>query len=200
MNLQQGAHISGEIQMAIKHLSRAELEAGLAHIQQSPQDGGVLEMIVRRPSSDEREVLHEGELDTAVGLVGDNWQVRGSKATKDGTAHPEAQLTLMNSRTADLVAQSRDRWPLAGDQLYVDFDLSETNLPPGTRLEIGEAVVEVTALPHTGCKKFVARFGLDAVKFVNTEQGKQLHLRGIYTKVIQSGTIRMGDPITKMQS
>ncbi len=184
--------------MPIKHLTMEELEAGLDDIQQAPKDGGVLEMIVRRPSTDERELLHEGELDTAVGLVGDNWQARGSKSMPDGSANPDAQLTLMSCRAADLVAQSRDRWALAGDQLYVDFDLSEDNIPPGTRLEIGEAVVEVTALPHTGCQKFVARFGKDAMKFVNSPQGKQLHLRGINTKIVQSGTIRIGDPITKV--
>jgi hypothetical protein len=184
--------------MMIKHLTMDELEAGLAYIRQSPQDGGVLEMIVRRPFTDEREQIIEGVLDTAVGLIGDNWQARGSKKTPDGSAHPDMQLTLMNSRAADLMAQSRDRWPLAGDQLYVDFDLSETNIPPGTRLEIGEAVVEVTAVPHTGCQKFVARFGPDAVKFVNSPQGKLHHLRGINAKIIQSGTIRLGDPITKM--
>ena len=184
--------------MTIKHLAMEELEAGLDHIRQSPKDEGVLEMIVRRPSIDERELLHEGDLDTAVGLVGDNWQARGSKSTPDGSAHPEAQLTLMNSRAADLVAQSLDRWALAGDQLYVDFDLSEENIPPGTRLAIGTAVVEVPAKPHTGCQKFVARFGKDAMKFVNSPVGKQLHLRGINTKVIQPGTIRIGDTITKL--
>ncbi|WP_420627737.1 MOSC domain-containing protein [Candidatus Leptofilum sp.] len=184
--------------MATKHLTMAELEAGLDHIRQSPQDDGVLEMIVRRPSTDERELLEVGELDTAVGLVGDNWQTRGSKSTPDGSANPNAQLTLMNSRAADLVAQSRDRWALAGDQLYIDFDLSEENIPPGTQLQIGDAIVEVTAQPHTGCKKFVTRYGMDAVKFVNSPTGKQLHLRGINTKVIQSGTIHAGASITKM--
>ena len=184
--------------MTIPHLTTTELEAGLDHIRQSPKEGGRLEMIVRRPFTDERELLDEGELDTAVGLVGDNWQTRGSKSMPDGSANPNAQLTLMNSRAAALVSQSRDRWPLAGDQLYVDFDLSEANIPPGTRLEIGEAVVEVTALPHTGCQKFVARFGKDAMKFVNTGEGKQLHLRGINTKVVQPGTIRIGDTITKL--
>ncbi|MBK8901250.1 MAG: MOSC domain-containing protein [Anaerolineaceae bacterium] len=183
--------------MTIKHLTMAELEAGLEHIRQSPQDGGVLELIVRRPFTDERELLHEGVLDTAVGLVGDNWQARGSNSMPDGTANPEAQLTLMNCRAADLVAQSRDRWPLAGDQLYVDFDLSAENIPPGTRLEIGQAIVEVTAKPHTGCQKFVARFGKDAMKFVNSPIGKQLHLRGINTRVVQPGTIRIGDTVTK---
>ena len=184
--------------MTITHLTMAELEAGLDHIRQSPQDSGVLELIVRRPLTDERELLHEGMLDTAVGLVGDNWQARGSKSMPDGSANLDAQLTLMNSRAADLVAQSRDRWPLAGDQLYVDFDLSADNIPPGTRLEIGEAGVEVTPQPHTGCQKFVARFGKDAMKFVNSAVGKQLHLRGINTRVVQPGTIRIGDPVTKI--
>ena len=182
--------------IAAKQLTMTELEAGLDHIRLSPHVIGVLAMIVRRPSTDAREVLESGELDTAVGLVGDNWQPRGSRHTPDGSANPEAQLTLMNSRVAALVAQSSDRWALAGDQLYVDFDLSAENLPPGTQLAVGNAVVE--AVPHTGCKKFVARFGLDAMKFVNSAVGKQLHLRGINAKVVQPGTIRQGDAISKL--
>jgi len=143
----------------IKHLTKAELEAGLAEIRQSPKDEGVLEMIVRRPQSGEREVLAVGELDLIEGLVGDNWRTRGSSLTADGSAHPEMQLNVMNSRVIALVAQNKGRWHLAGDQLFIDLDLSAENLPPGSRLAIGSAVIEVTAPPHTGCQKFVERFG-----------------------------------------
>ena len=182
----------------VKHLTTAELEAGLDEIRRAPKDDGVLELIVRRPTVDAREVLDVGELDLDVGLVGDNWRARGSSATPDGSAHPEMQLNIMNVRSTMLVAQSKERWPLAGDQLYVDMDLSEANLPPGTRLAIGDAVVEVTPVPHNGCKKFVARFGLDAMKFVNSPVGKELHLRGINAKVVQPGTIRVGDVVRKI--
>jgi hypothetical protein len=183
----------------VKQLTMAELEEGLPFVRQSPQDAGVLEMIVRRPFTDERELLQSGELDLAIGLVGDNWQARGSKRTPDGSAHPEMQLNMMNARILDLVAQDRSRWQLAGDQLIVDMDLSVENLPAGTQLSIGSAVVEVTAVPHTGCKKFVARFGQDAVKFVNSPLGKQLRLRGLNAKVIQPGTIRQGDVVQKIR-
>ena len=182
----------------IKHLTMAELETGLDEIRQSPKDEGVLEMIVRRPRTDEREVLAEGELDLIQGLVGDNWRTRGSSDTADGSSHPDMQLNIMNSRVIALVAQNKERWPLAGDQLYIDLDLSAENLPPGTRLAVGSSVIEVTAQPHTGCKKFVARFGLDAMKFVNSSVGQQLHLRGINAKVVQPGLVRVGDIVKKI--
>jgi hypothetical protein len=182
----------------VTHLGPEELEAGLEAIRNSPKDSGALEMIVRRPETDNRELLEEGRLDPAQGLVGDNWLARGSKATDDGSAHPEMQLNIMNARAAALVAQDRNRWALAGDQLYIDLNLSDANLPPGTRLQLGEAVIEVTAEPHAGCKKFMARFGLDALKFVNSPVGKELNLRGINAKVITAGTIRTGDLATKL--
>ena len=181
----------------VKHLTIEELEAGLATIRQSPQDNGVLELIVRRPQVGGREVLAEGELDLLQGLVGDNWGMRGSLRTPDGSSHPDMQLNVMNSRVIALVARVRGRWPLAGDQLYIDLDLSADNLPPGTRLALGSAVIEVTAVPHTGCKKFVSRFGPEAAKFVNSPVGRQLHLRGINAKVVQPGTIRVGDVARK---
>jgi autotransporter translocation and assembly factor TamB len=174
----------------------AELEAGLDHIRQSPADNGSLMMIVRRPRVDERELLTEARLDCDEGLVGDNWRTKGSQSTADGSAHPDMQLTIMNSRVIDLVAQGKERWPLAGDQLYVDLDLSDANLPAGTRLAIGSAAVEVTAVPHTGCQKFKSRFGRDAMKFVN--QTKELHYRGINAKVVEPGTIRVGDCVRKL--
>ena len=181
-----------------RHLTTAELEAGLEHIRQSPHDQGTLKLIVRRPAVDAREVLDVGHLDAVTGLVGDTWQVRGSSRTEDGAAHPDMQLNIMNARTIALLAQEPARWPLAGDQLYVDLDLSEENLPPGTRLAIGSAVIEVTAQPHTGCKKFMARFGVDAHKFVNSPTGRALHLRGVNAKVVQSGEIHTGDAVRKL--
>lgn len=182
----------------ITHLTTTELEAGLDHVRQAPKDGGRLEMIVRRPRIDGREVLEEGELDLEMGLVGDTWLERGSSRTADGSAHPDMQLNVINARLLDLVAQDKARWQLAGDQLIVDFDLSEENIPPGTQLAIGSAVIEVTAQPHTGCQKFVARFGKEAMLFVNSPVGKQLHLRGINARVVQPGTIRRGDAVRKV--
>ena len=181
-----------------EYLTMAELEAGLDEVRRSPRDEGILEMIVCRPRIDAREVLAEGELHPLEGLMGDSWRTRGSSRTADGSAHPEMQLNVMNSRVIALVAQSRDRWPLAGDQLYLDLDLSEENLPPGTRLALGTAVIEVTAQPHTGCKKFVARFGSEAMKFVNSGVGRQLCLRGINAKVVEPGVIRVGQVAKKL--
>jgi len=182
----------------IAHLTMAELEAGLTTIRESPADGGRVELIVRRPQVDTREVLEIGELDLDEGLVGDTWRVRGSSRTADGSAHPDMQLNIMNARVIALVAQELERWPLAGDQLFLDMDLSAENLPPGTRLAIGTAVIEVTPQPHNGCAKFVERFGLDAMKFVNSPVGKQLHLRGINAKVVRPGSFHVGDRATKL--
>ena len=174
-----------------------ELLAALDQIKRSPADNGTLDMIVRRPAIDTREVLNEGRLDEAEGLVGDNWKSKPSSRTPDRSPHPDMQLNLMNSRVIELLAGSRERWALAGDQLYVDLDLSAANLPPATRLTIGSAVIEVTSQPHTGCDKFVARFGLDAMKFVNSADGRRLNLRGINARVVVAGIIRIGDRVRK---
>ena len=182
----------------VKHLAMEALTAGLDNIHQSPKATGVLELIVRRPQTETREVLDVGELDLAEGLVGDNWQRRGSSQTADGSAHPDMQLTVTNARLMALVAQEKQHWPLAGDQLYIDFDLSVDNVPPGTRLSLGAAVIQITEPPHTGCKKFAARFGLDALKFISSPVGKQLQLRGVNAKVIRPGAIRVGDAVKKL--
>jgi len=182
----------------VKPLTMAALEAGLDTIRQSPNDAGVLALIVRRPQMGAREVLAEGELALGEGLVGDNWSTRGSSRTADGSAHPNMQLTIMNARVIALVAQEKERWPLAGDQLFIDLDLSPDNVPPGTRLSLGSAAIEVTDQPHTGCHKFVSRFGQDALNFINSPVGKQLQLRGINAKVMQPGVIRVGDVVKKM--
>jgi hypothetical protein len=177
------------------HRTTEELEAGLPDIAASPIGTGRLELIVRRPSLGEREVLDVGQLALEVGLVGDTWRERPSTRTADRSPHPEMQLNVMNVRAATLVAASSDRVPLAGDQLYVDLHLGTEELPAGTRLRVGDAVIEVTAIPHRGCAKFTRRFGLDAMRFVNSDAGQRLNLRGINAKVVVPGTIRAGDAI-----
>jgi MOSC domain-containing protein YiiM len=180
----------------IAYATPSELEAGLDDVRAAPQDEGTLELIVVRPVVDEREVPDAAELDVDQGVVGDRWLAFGRSGGRP--ANPKAQVTLMSSRAAALVAGDRERWPLAGDQLYVDLDLSDENLPPGSRLSLGSAVLEVTDEPHTGCKKFTARFGLDAMAFVNSPVGRALNLRGINARVVESGSVRVGDAVTKL--
>ncbi|MDG2025904.1 MAG: hypothetical protein P8J50_02240 [Acidimicrobiales bacterium] len=181
----------------MEHLTTADLEAALDHIRASPAEG-TIELIVQRPATEERVVLEEAELNTEEGLAGDNWNQRGSKRTEDGGPDPDMQLNIMNSRILALIAQSPERMQLAGDQLIVDMDLSDVNLPTWTKLAIGEAVIEITDQPHTGCAKFSARFGTEAHRFVNSDVGKELKLRGINARVVTAGTIRQGDVIRKL--
>jgi MOSC domain-containing protein YiiM len=182
-----------------RHLTTEELEAGLDEIRRAPTDEGTVELIVRRPAEGERDVLQEGVLDLDGGLVGDRWSAHRSSKTPDGSPNRETQVTLMNARVVDLVAAGeRERWALAGDQLYVDLDISEANLPAGTRLGLGSAVIEVTPEPHTGCVKFASRFGNDAHRFVNTKQHRHLRLRGLNARVVEPGTVSAGDTIRKL--
>jgi len=177
------------------HRSPEDLAAGLDHVRLAPQDAGPLELVVVRPSPGERDVLQTAIVDPALGIQGDSWTERGSSRTPDGGPNPDAQITVMNSRAADLVAGSRERWALAGDQLYADLDVSVTNLPTGTRLLIGDAVLEVTAAPHTGCSQFKERFGVEALRLTATPDGRELRLRGINTRVLAGGQIRPGDTV-----
>ena len=171
-----------------------QLEAGLAHVLESPSDLGMVELVVRRPAEGEREILEEGVLDLEQGLVGDRWRPHVG-GDDDGKS---AQITLMNARVVDLVAGERERWPLAGDQLYVDLDLRHENLPPGTRLEVGSAILEVSGLPHTGCAKFTSRFGSAATRFINAKHNREFRLRGMNARIVTPGTVRPGDTIRKL--
>lgn len=177
------------------HRTTAELEAMLDRIFDAPKDSGPIEMIVRRPGENQREVIESGELTTDGGLIGDSWIDR---VDDNGEPRMAAQLTLMNSRVTDAVAVTRDRWPLAGDQIYVDMDLSQENLPPGSRIEIGDAVVEISEVPHTGCSKFAGRFGKEALRFANVGVGRENRFRGVNAFVVESGRFQVGDKITKI--
>ena len=181
-----------------RHRSTAELEAALGHIREAPADGGTIELIVRRPAEDAREVLEEAEISHAQGIAGDTWDQRGSPTSPDGGPHPDAQITIMSSRAAAAVIGPVERWPLAGDQIYADLDISHSTLAAGTQLRLGDAILEVTAKPHRGCAKFAARFGRDALRFVNTGEGQALRMRGVNCRVVQPGTVRAGDTITRL--
>jgi hypothetical protein len=178
------------------HRTPEELLAGVDHVRESPRDAGLLELVVVRPAKYERRVLDTATLDLELGVLGDTWIERGSTRTADGGPNPEAQVTVMNARAVALVAGTRERWPLAGDQLYVDLDLSTENLPTGTLLQIGEAQLEVTAAPHTGCAQFKDRFGVEALRLTATPDGRFLRLRGINTRVVRGGDVRPGDTVT----
>ena len=180
------------------HRSTAELEAALPHIREAPGSTGTIELIVRRPAEDAREVLDVAEINDAEGIAGDTWNQRSSPTSADGGPHPDAQITIMSARAAAAVIGPMERWPLAGDQIYADLDISHETLAAGTQLRLGDAILEVTAKPHRGCAKFAARFGRDALRFVNTGEGRDLRMRGVNCRVVQPGTVRSGDPITRL--
>ena len=182
----------------MEHLSRQRLESGLGKIRESPADRGRVILVVRRPAAGVRELADEAMLDTVTGLAGDNWLTRGSSRT-GGPADPERQVTVMNARAAELVAGGTDRMPLAGDQIYVDLDLSVGNLPAGSLLAVGQAVLQVSDAPHLGCAKFAGRFGAEAMRFVNSRLGRQLRLRGMNAQVVLPGLVRPGDVVTRRQ-
>ena len=181
-----------------QHPSLIELEAGLAEVRRSPAQAGVIVRIVRRPEPERREIVEAAVLDVDEGMVGDCWRVRGSKRMPDGSADREAQITMMNSRFAELVVGGPEGWEWAGDQLYVDLDLGVENLPPGTRLAVGSAVLEVSEIPHTGCLKFSGRFGPDALRAVSSPDGRALRLRGVNTRIVEGGEVRVGDPVRRL--
>jgi MOSC domain-containing protein YiiM len=181
----------------VEHLSRERLEAGLDHIRESPPDHGRLVLVVRRPEVGQRDLPQEAVLDQVTGLEGDNWLTRGSTSTPDGSADPDRQITVINARLAELVAGGTERMALAGDQLFVDLDISVDNLPAGSLLAVGEAVLRVSEAPHTGCAKFLERFGTEALRFVGSRTGRRLRLRGMNARIVVPGTIRLGDPAVK---
>jgi MOSC domain-containing protein YiiM len=175
-----------------------DLERHTAHVRAAPRDEATVTLIVTRPGTNLREVVASAQLTPEDGLVGDHWLARGSAKMPGGIANPEAQVTLMSTRVLAAIEPDPARWPLAGDQLYLDMDLSESNLPPGTRLAVGEAEVEVAELPHTGCVKFAGRFGHDALRWISTHEGRSLRMRGMYVKVVRGGAVRTGDVVRRI--
>jgi MOSC domain-containing protein YiiM len=172
--------------------------AGLEHIRASPKDNGLLRCIVSRPGHGERRDLASCRISFAGGVEGDHWAKRCWKTTADGKPDPDVQICIMNARCIDLIAQERSNWPPAGDNLFIDMDLTPDNAPPGTRLAIGSAIIEITAEPHNGCDNFIARYGRDACVFVNTGEGRSMRLRGIYARVVEDGVVSVGDQVSKL--
>lgn len=182
--------------MEADHLNIEQIELGISDVLASPQDHGRLEAIVIRPGHNQREYREAGYLSPTGGLEGDRWATSNGE---DGKPNPDAQISLMNSRLLKMIAGEEERMALAGDNLIVDLDLSETNLPAGQRITVGEVLLEVTDLPHTGCGKFAERFGPDALRYINAAKRRPLHLRGIYARVLEAGTVRVGDVVKKVK-
>ena len=180
------------------HLTRAELQAGLPHILDSPKDDGVLKAIVIRPAPGERRDLESCEISLEGGTHGDHWAKGCWMSTEDGRPHPDVQICIMNARCIELIARQRERWPLAGDNLFIDLDLRPENLPPGQRLRIGTAVIEITEVSHQGCASFAGHYGQSAVVFVNGPKGRALRLRGVYARVVEDGRVAVGDRVVKV--
>ena len=180
------------------HLTRAELQAGLAHILGSPGDDGVLEAIAIRPERGQRQELQSCEISLAGGTHGDHWAKGCWLSTDDGEPHPDVQICIMNARCIAHIAGARERWALAGDNLFVDLDIRPENLPAGQRLRIGTAVIEITAVKHAGCASFAKHYGQSAVVFVNARKGSALRLRGVYARVVADGRVTAGDRVVKV--
>ena len=181
-----------------RHLTMEELRAGLPHIRAAPANDGLLEGIVFRPRHGLRQDVASARISLAGGVEGDHWAKKCWKETAEGRPHPDVQICIMNARAIALIAGERANWAAAGDNLFVDLDLSPENLPPGTRLRLGSAAIEITAVPHTGCQKFIDRYGRDACVFVNTGEGKARRLRGIYARVVKDGRVTVGDRVRKI--
>jgi len=181
-----------------RHLSLDELNAGLSQIIASPKDQGEVRGIVIRPEKKQRREVQTVEVSLALGAHGDHWSKGCWKSTEDGKPHPDVQICIMNARCIELIAQERSNWAPAGDNLFIDMDLSPANLPPGTRIGLGSAILEITDTPHNGCALFIGRYGRDACTFVNTGEGKRLRLRGIYGRVVQDGHVSVGDKVVKL--
>ena len=176
--------------------SAEALEAALRNIREAPASSGTIQLIVRRPGEDAREVLSEARINADEGIEGDTWNQRGTSLSADGGPHPNKQITIMNARAAEAIIGPIERWLLAGDQIYADLDIGHEALPAGTQLSVGDAVLEVAVEPHTGCAKYAARFGREALRFVNTGEGRDLRLRGVNCRVVQPGTVRVGDSVS----
>lgn len=169
------------------HRTWAELESGLQALPPAPRDLGRVTAIIRRPEPQQRESLESVDLSVEAGIPGDAWNRAPTKS-------PEGQLAVMNTAIARLIANGQDL-VVFGDNLFVDLDLSAASLPSGSRLSVGNAIVEVTPLPHNGCKKFHARFGPDALRLVQAPGTRAQNYRGIYWKVVTSGQVQVGAPV-----
>lgn len=179
-------------------ITRAELDRAWPDIMAAPKDGAAIEMLCLRPAMGERRFVDEIHVTREEGIPGERWLTQPWMRLPGGQPDPAIQVSFLQRRVLDLVWRDREGTPHPGDTFVVDMDLSEANLPAGSLLQVGSAVLEVSTVFNNACAKWKKRYGDDALDWVRAYENKEFRPRGVLAKVHRDGVFRAGDRLTRI--